>query len=60
MDELNSQPGMVGLTLAQNERLWDIAKKYHTTVEAIKKTNHLEEWPTGKGVKILLMKRGIL
>lgn len=57
MDELNSQPGMVGLTLTQNERLWDIAKKYHTTVEAIKRTNHLEDQPTGNGVKILLMKQ---
>lgn len=56
IEELNNQPGMVGLTVTSKDDLWSIAKKYHTTVEAIRKTNHLEDKPIVDGMKILLMK----
>ena len=56
IEELNNQPGMVGLTVTSQDNLWNIAKKYHTTVEAIRKTNHLEDKPVTDGMKILLMK----
>jgi hypothetical protein len=32
-------PGMVGYIATGDETLWDIAKKYHTTVESIKQRN---------------------
>lgn len=56
IEELNNQPGMVGLTITSKDNLWNIAKRYHTTVEAIRKTNHLEDKPVADGTKILLMK----
>ncbi len=56
MGTLDNQPGIVGLTITSGDNLWNIAKKYHTTVEAVRKINHLEDQPVTDGMKILLMK----
>lgn len=57
LEELNQQPGMVGLILTEQDSLWEIAKKYHTTREVIRKTNHLENKPVPVGTKLLLLKQ---
>lgn len=57
IEELNTQPSIVGLTLTQEDSLWKIAKKYHTTIERIKKTNRLESDNITQGMKILLIKQ---
>ena len=50
-------PGIVGLILTGSSDLWEIAKKYHTTVSAIRKTNELEEETELNGRKILVVKQ---
>ena len=57
IEELNTQPSIVGLTLTPEDSLWKIAKKYHTTIERIKKTNRLENDNITQGMKILLIKQ---
>lgn len=57
IEELNIQPSIVGLTLTPEDSLWKIAKKYHTTIEKIKKTNQLENDNVTQGMKILLIKQ---
>ena len=57
IEELNTQPSIVGLTLTPEDSLWKIAKKYHTTIDRIKKTNHLENDRVTQGMKILLIKQ---
>lgn len=54
---LNGQPGMVGLTMTGKDSLWEIAKKYHTTEEAIRKTNQIEGKTPAQGTKLLLIKK---
>ncbi len=57
IEELNIQPSIVGLTLTPEDSLWKIAKKYHTTIEKIKKTNRLDNDNVTQGMKILLIKQ---
>ena len=57
LERLNNQPGMIGLTMSPKDSLWNIAKTYHTTREAILKTNHLEDKQVADGTKLLLIKQ---
>ncbi len=49
-------PGIVGYIVKEKETLWDIAKKYRTTVKSLKKNNSLEEDRVGKGDKLIIVK----
>ena len=49
-------PGIAGMILTKDSSLWEIAKKYHTTVAKIRETNHLEEEMELSGKKILVVK----
>ncbi|MCC8017922.1 MAG: DUF3794 domain-containing protein, partial [Lachnospiraceae bacterium] len=55
--ERSTQPSMVGLTLTAKDTLWDVAKRYHTTIEQIRKTNRLESDTAVAGMKILVLKQ---
>ncbi|MCD8156615.1 MAG: DUF3794 domain-containing protein, partial [Clostridiales bacterium] len=55
--ERSAQPSMVGLTLTAKDTLWDIAKRYHTTIEQIRKTNRLESDTAAAGMKLLVLKQ---
>ncbi|MCD7922864.1 MAG: DUF3794 domain-containing protein [Clostridiales bacterium] len=57
IEELNTQPSIVGLTLAPEDSLWEIAKKYHTTTGQIREINQLESDRISGGMKILLIKQ---
>ncbi|MCD7982230.1 MAG: DUF3794 domain-containing protein [Clostridiales bacterium] len=57
IEELNTQPSIVGLTLDEEDSLWEIAKKYHTTREQIRQMNQLENDHIRRGMKILLIKQ---
>lgn len=57
IEELNTQPSIVGLTLDEGDSLWEIAKKYHTTREQIRQINQLESDHISRGMKILLIKQ---
>lgn len=55
-EELRRQPGIVGYTVQEGQRLWDIAREYHTTVEKIMEINQLEEENLTPGQKLLIVK----
>jgi hypothetical protein len=56
LEELNNQPGIVGLIVSSTDTLWSIAKQYHTTIDAVRTMNQLEDGPVHPGMKLLLMK----
>ena len=49
-------PGLVGYIVDKEESLWDIAKKYNTTIDHIMKLNGLENDKVNAGDKLLLLK----
>ncbi len=57
MEQLMQQPGLVGYVVQENEELWDIAKKYHTTVDEIVGTNSLKVHKVKSGTKLMIVKK---
>jgi hypothetical protein len=57
MEELAAQPGLVGYVVQEEEELWDIAKRYHTTMEEIAATNHLKAPNVRPGTKLVIVKK---
>ncbi len=56
-NEWNAAASAVVLTLSDTDTLWNIAKRYHTTVSNITQINHLEDQKPAPGKRILLLKR---
>ncbi len=54
--KLQSLPGIVGYIVQQGDTLWDIAKKFHTTVDSIAAANELPDSQVKKGTRLLLVK----
>lgn len=54
--ELSSFPGIIGYIAGSEESLWDIAKKYKTTVEKIRNLNKNISDKVRKGEKILIIR----
>ncbi len=59
MEELERRPGIVGYIVREGDTLWNLAKKYNTTVENIKEVNHIEKEEANKGDKILIFKENL-
>jgi LysM repeat protein len=57
MEQLVSQPGLVGYVVQEQEDLWDVAKKYHTTTKAIEETNALKSPALKAGTKLVIVKQ---
>lgn len=57
MDKLQSMPGIVGYVVKKGDNLWNIAKKYYTTVDSIMKINELEDDSVNEGDKLIIMKK---
>ena len=55
-EELMKQPGVTGYIVQENEELWDIAKRYHTTETQIVDTNHLKSTNVKAGDKLVIVK----
>ena len=55
-EEQNRQSGIVGYIAREGEEIWDIAKKYHTTVKRIMEMNDLQEDALSEGQKLLIVK----
>lgn len=53
---LTDFPGIIGYIANSEEALWDIAKKYRTSVEKIKSINNINSEVLRKGEKILVMR----
>ena len=56
LNMLQEMPGLVGYIVDKEESLWDIAKKYNTTIDHIMKLNGLENDKVNAGDKLLLLK----
>lgn len=55
--ELMKQPGIVGYIVKKEERLWDIARHFHTTEAEIMETNGLKSADVQQGDKLLIVKK---
>lgn len=55
-EELQQLPGLIGYIVKRGDTLWNIAKEYHTTVEAIMTTNQKKNEDLQIGEKLLIVK----
>ena len=56
-EKLSSMPGIVGYQVQPGDTLWDIAKKFYTTIETIVQLNHLEDREIRPRDTLILMKK---
>ena len=56
-DKLRCMPGIVGYQVQQGDTLWDIAKKFYTTIENIMELNGLESEEVKPLDSLILMKK---
>lgn len=54
--ERENMPGIIGYIAKEGDKLWNLAKKYNTTVENIIKINNLEKMELENGQKMLIFK----
>lgn len=57
LDKLQAMPSITGYIVKPNETLWDIAKKFYTTMEALQDMNDLDSMVVHPGDKILVLKQ---
>ena len=57
MDKLQAMPGIIGYVVKRDDTLWNIAKKYYTTVDNIMAVNDLQEDLVKEGDKLIIMKK---
>jgi hypothetical protein len=57
MDKLQAMPGIIGYVVKRDDTLWNIAKKYYTTVDNIMVVNDLQEDLVKEGDKLIIMKK---
>ena len=58
-EEAEKGPGIIGYIVQEGDELWDLAKRYSTTVEGIKEVNELESDEIKAGKKILIFKENM-
>ena len=59
IDENVRRPGIIGYTVREGEELWDLAKRYHTTMERLREVNGLEKDVVKEGERILIFKENM-
>lgn len=57
MEKYKSMPGIVMYYAKHGDRLWDIAKKYNTTVSNIKQVNELQRDEIEEGEALMIVKK---
>lgn len=57
--EVEKRPGIVGYIVKDGDELWNLAKRYSTTVEGIMEVNQLENSDIKAGEKILIFKESM-
>lgn len=55
--ELENVPGIIGYIVKDGDKLWDLAKKYHTTMKNICEVNQLDKMELKSGQKILIFRQ---
>lgn len=56
MESLKSLPGITGYIMKKGDRLWDVAKRFHTTVDHVMEMNELDQEEVKEGQRLLLVK----
>lgn len=56
-EEIDAMPGILGYRVQQGDSLWEIAKRYYTTVSEIMQMNELTSEEIKVGDKLLLLKQ---
>lgn len=59
MEELERRPGITGYIVRDGDILWDLAKRYNTTVEGIMEVNGLETEEIKSGDRVLIFKENM-
>lgn len=59
MEKAEKAPGIVGYFVKEGDELWELAKKYHTTIDGIREVNGLQEELIKPGDKILIFKENM-
>ena len=57
LDKLQAMPGIIGYVVKKDDTLWNIAKKYYTTVDTIMEINNMEDSNIKEGDKLIIMKK---
>ena len=55
-EEIEKRPSVIGYVVKKNDDLWDLAKRYHTSVEEICKVNELKDGTLNAGDRLLIFK----
>lgn len=56
-NKIRSMPSIVGYVVKPGDTLWNIAKKYYTTVDRLRELNGLESDVVSLGDKLIIMKK---
>lgn len=57
LEQYEKQPGIAGYIVKAGDRLWDIAKEHHTTVQDVMQMNQLASEHVNRGDKLLIVKQ---
>ena len=56
MEAVERMPGIIGYIVQPGDTMWNIAKRFSTTADQIKKVNQLDNEILRKGQKLLIMR----
>ena len=59
LDEIEKRPSIVGYIAKEGDDLWSLAKRYSTSVDAIREVNDLGEGMPKEGDRILIFKENM-
>ena len=59
LEEIEKRPSIVGYVAKEGEDLWNLAKRYRTSVEAIRDVNELGDRPVKAGDRLLIFKENV-
>ncbi|NLK75398.1 MAG: DUF3794 domain-containing protein [Clostridiales bacterium] len=57
LETIQSMPGIIGYVVKSQDTLWNIAKKYYTTIDSIMAINDLEDDKIKEGDKLIIVKK---
>ena len=56
VERLKKMPGIVGYIVQEGDSLWTLARRFHTSIDAIMEANHLADDRIHAGDKLILVK----
>ena len=59
LNELEKRPGVIGYIVKDGDELWNLAKRYSTTMEGIMEVNEMKDEKLKVGDRILIFKENM-